>query len=88
MIIALYWILSQLSQKLAIHAHSEIIIILKGKLMRFINRYVDNVQQYMSGLQRKFVMLHIGPNLIILYLSLKKYINKIYALCSSQFLKN
>ena len=35
--------------------------------MRFII-YVDNVQQYMRALQRKFVMLHIGPNLIILHL--------------------
>ena len=49
--------------------------------------YVDNVQQYMCALQRKFVMLHIGPNLIILYLSFKKYIDKMYALCNSQFLK-
>ena len=65
-------------------------IILKGKLIKFIF-YADNVQQYMRVLQRKFVMLHIhvGPNLIILYLlSFKEYVEKIYALCNSQFLKN
>ena len=51
--------------------------------------YVDNVQQYMRALQRKFVMIHIGPNLIILYPSLKNIIiDKIYALCNSKFLKD
>ena len=32
-------------------------VILKGKLMRFII-YVDNIQQYMRALQRKYIMLH------------------------------
>ena len=56
-------------------------VILKGKLMRFII-YVDNIQQYMRALQRKFIILHIGPNLVILYPSFKEYIGKIYALCN------
>ena len=43
--------------------------------MRFII-YVDSVQQYMRALQRKFVMIHIEPNLIILYLSLKNILTK------------
>ena len=51
------------------------IIILKGELIRFII-YVDNVQQYMCALQMKFVMIHIGPSLIILYLSLKNILTK------------
>ena len=56
--------------------------------MKFVI-YIDNVQRYMHALQRKFVMLHIAkPNLIILYLNFKEYIDKIYALCNSQFLKN
>ena len=50
-------------------------IILKGELMKFII-YVDSVQQYMRALQRKFVMIHIGPNLIILYPSLKNILTK------------
>ena len=59
--------------------------------MKFIF-YADNVQQYMRALQRKFVMLHIiyraqSDNLIV-PISFKEYIEKIYALCSSQFLKN
>ena len=40
---------------------------------------------YMCALQRKFVMPHIGPNLIILYLSFIEYIDKTYALCNSLF---
>ena len=91
MIIAIYiviGILCQFSQKLVK------VIIRKRELLRFIifmlhvMFMLHNVQQYMCALQRKFVMLHIGPNLIILYLSLKKiYIDKIYALYNSQFLK-
>ena len=45
--------------------------------------YVNNVQQCMCALQRKCVMVHIGPNLIILYLNFKEYIDKTYALCNS-----
>ena len=59
-------------------------VILKGKLMGFVI-YIDKLQQCMRALQRKFVMLHVGPNMIILYLiSFKEYIDKIYALCNSQ----
>ena len=59
-------------------------VILKGKLMRFVI-YIDKLQKCMRTLQRKFVMLHVGPNMINLYLfSFKEYIDKIYALCNSQ----
>ena len=54
--------------------HFVKMITLKEKLIRFMI-YVDNVQLYIcADLQRKYVMLHIGPNLIILYLSFKEYI--------------
>ena len=67
LIIALYHVLCQFSQKLVIQ-HVVKMILLKGELMRFII-YVGNVQHYMSALQVHFVKLHT------LYI-LKKYIDK------------
>ena len=61
-------------------------IILKGKLMKFII-YVDNVQQYMYNVHARFTkkIYNAAYQIICCF---KKYIDKIYALCNSQFLKN
>ena len=62
-------------------------IILKGELMRFII-YVDSVQQYMRALQKKMcndTYRAQSDNFVPMF---KEYIDKIYALCNSQFLKN
>ena len=45
--------------------------------MRFIIFMLIMYSSTSSALQRKFVMLHIGPNLIVLYLSFKEYIDKL-----------
>ena len=61
-------------------------IFLKGELMRFIT-YVDNVQQYMRALQKKCNATYRAQSDHFLP-KFKEYIDKIYALCNSQFLNN
>ena len=57
--------------------------------MRFII-YVDNAHQYMMymrALQKNCNAAYRAQS-VNLYPSFKKYIDKLYALCNSQFLKN
>ena len=61
-------------------------IILKGELMRFIT-YVDNVQQYMRDLPKNCNATYRAQSDNFLP-KFKEYIDKMYALCNSQFLNN